>query len=162
MPSRDLQDVADFEFKKTPFSASFWVLSIEGRLVHDCPLLDVPGVGLEIWSLDIMHGWHLGPMQQLVSLSLNYCLATSLWAPPTPLDAEEKRRLGLLAIKAELHQWYKLQRLDPEWKAKGSEATRLDIFILYSLKGCLLLRGLGPHLVDDWAKFEPFVECKSC
>ena len=125
IPTRDLQDVAGFEFKETPFSASFWVLSLEGRLVHDCPLMDAPGIGLEMWSLDIMHGWHLGPLQQLVSMSLNYCLETSLWAPPTLLDAEERRRLGLLAIKAELHQWYKLQRLDPEWRAKGSEASRL-------------------------------------
>ena len=123
MPTRDLQDVADFEFKQTPFRAAWWVLSTEGRLVHDCPLMDVPGIGLEMWSLDIMHGWHLGPLQQLVSLSLNYCLETGLWAPPTRLDAEEKRRLGLLAIKAELHQWYKEQWQDAEWRSKGSEAS---------------------------------------
>ena len=130
MPTRDLQDVASFEFTKTPFDVSWWVLSTEGRLVHDCPLMSVGGIGLETWSLDIMHSWHLGPLQQLVSLSLNYCLETSLWAPPTRLDAEERRRLGLLAIKAELHQWYKEMRKDPEWKAKGSEASRLECFSL--------------------------------
>ena len=88
MPTRDLQDVASFEFTKTPFDVSWWVLSTEGRLVHDCPLMSVGGIGLETWSLDIMHSWHLGPLQQLVSLSLNYCLDTSLWAPPTKRDAD--------------------------------------------------------------------------
>ena len=46
-----------------------------------------------------------------------------------------------MAIKAELFQWYKEQRKDPEWLAKGTEDARLiwqqvvaSSFQLFSIK----------------------------
>ena len=102
----------------------FMVDSEDARLVHDCPLLELSGVGLETLSLDIMHSWHLGPLQLLTSMALNYAIDSNLWAPPTEgLDAADKRKLSLLAIKAEQFQWYKEKRKDPDWRGKGSEAT---------------------------------------
>ena len=92
--------------------------------MHDCPLLQLSGVGLEMWSLDIMHSWHLGPLQLLVSLAFNFCLDSGLWAPTsTGLDAAEKRKLSLFAIKAELFQFYRDQKKDPSWVGKSSEVS---------------------------------------
>ncbi len=124
IPTKDLPDVAAFERMALPFSCSWWIAPEDARLVHDCPLLELPGVGLETLSLDIMHSWHLGPLQLLTSMALNYAIDSNLWAPPTEgLDAADKRKLSLLAIKAELFQWYKEKRNDPDWRGKGSEAT---------------------------------------
>ena len=101
------------------FTTSWWVGADDARLVHDCPLLQLSGVGLEMWSLDIMHSWHLGPLQLLVSLAFNFCLDSGLWAPTsTGLDAAEKRKLSLFAIKAELFQFYRDQKKDPSWVGK--------------------------------------------
>ena len=124
MPSTTLPDVAMFEFMEVPFTASWWTATPDDRLLHDCPLFQVPGVTLEAWSLDLMHAWHLGPVQTLVSMGFNFCLDTGLWSPKTDIDASEKRRLGLLALKAELFQWYRDQRKDPEWRKRGTEVPR--------------------------------------
>lgn len=123
VPSPEMLDVELFEFMAIPFQCSWWVGPLEARVTHDCPLMDLKGVGLEMWSLDLMHGWHLGPLQLLVSLILNFCLDSGLWAPQNGLDAADSRKISLLAIKAELFQFYKLKRADPDWVAKGSEET---------------------------------------
>lgn len=123
MPSPELPDVASFEFMTVPFQCSWWVAPLDARLTHDCPLLELKGVGLEMWSLDLMHGWHLRPLQLLVSLILNFCLDSGLWAPQTGLDLTDTRKVSLLAIKAELFQFYKIKRADPDWVGKGSEET---------------------------------------
>lgn len=123
MPSVELPDVGLLEHRPLPLKTSWWVAPLDARVVHDCPLLMLSGVGLESWSLDIMHTWHLGPIQLLVSMSFNYCLDSGLWCPATHIDSEEKRKLGLLALKAELYQWYREMRKDPDWLGKGSEET---------------------------------------
>lgn len=122
MPTSSMPDVGKFEHLPVPFLSQWWVASLDARVVHDCPLTSLSGVGLETWSLDLMHGWHLGPMQLLVSLSLNFCLGSGLWAPDTSMDAGDRKRISLLAIKAELFHWYKSQRQNSDWHTKGSEA----------------------------------------
>ena len=125
MPSSTLRDVSMFEFTEVPFVTLWWIASPDhAKLLHDCPLFEVPGISLEAWSLDLMHAWHLGPVQTLVSMGINFCLDTGLWSPKTDIDALEKRKLGMLALRAELFQWYRDQRQDPEWKQKGTEAPR--------------------------------------
>ena len=131
MPSIAVPDVEMFEFTTPPFPTSWWVGHPDARVLHDCPLTMLQGVGLHMWSLDLMHGWHLGPMQMLISLAINFCLDTGLWAPKTDLDAEDRKRIGLLAIKAELVTFYKLKSRDPDWAGKSSEVTAicLDLFL---------------------------------
>lgn len=128
MPTPTLPDVAGFEFKEIPFETSWWVGPEDGRLLHDCPLLNLSGVGLETFSLDIMHSWHLGPLQLLVSKALNYCLDTGLWGPRAGGggDAQDRRKLSLLAIKSELFAFYRDQRQDKDWLGKGSEEPKLN------------------------------------
>ncbi|CAL1136592.1 unnamed protein product [Cladocopium goreaui] len=132
MPTPTMPDVASFEFLTVPFKASFWVSPLDFRLTHDCPLMELKGVGLEMWSLDLMHGWHLGPLQLLVSLSLNFCIDSGLWAPDTGLDAADSRKISLLAIKAELFNFYKIKRSDPDWVGKSSEVWNLTLGMLGS------------------------------
>lgn len=126
MPTPWMPDVAQFEFTQVPFTSHWWVGPADARLVHDCPLLDLTGVGLETFSLDIMHSWHLGPVQLLVSLTLNFCIDSGLWAPSTiGQDAQDRRRVSLQGIKAELYQFYRDQRQDADWRGKGSEVAHL-------------------------------------
>ncbi|CAK9016517.1 unnamed protein product [Durusdinium trenchii] len=134
MPTPTLPDVAGFEFKEIPFETSWWVGPEDGRLLHDCPLLNLSGVGLETFSLDIMHSWHLGPLQLLVSKALNYCLDTGLWGPRAGGggDAQDRRKLSLLAIKSELFAFYRDQRQDKDWLGKGSEVWNLTLTMLGS------------------------------
>lgn len=131
LPSRSLPDVGDFETTPTPFEAVFWTASLDARLTHDCPLLAISGVGLESFSLDIMHTWHLGPLQLLVSLCINFFLGTGLWGNSTRVGAADKKKLALLAIKSELFQWYKEKRKDPDWRAKGTEDSWLYVGQLF-------------------------------
>ena len=79
-----------------------------------------------------MHGWHLGPVQSLVSLALNFCLDSGLWSPSTDINANERRKLGLLALKAELFQFYKEKRKDPAWTSKGTEVWNLTMTMIGS------------------------------
>ena len=124
MPTPEMPDVGTFETMDVPFSTSWWVGPEDGRLLHDCPLLEVAGVGLEMFSLDILHSWHLGPLQLLVSLSLNFCLDSGIWGPRTGgLDAGDKRKISLMGLKAELYQFYRSMRQDKNWREKGSEVA---------------------------------------
>ena len=132
MPSTSLQDVANFEHTAVPFETSWWLASPDERLLHDCPLVMVPGIGLHAWSLDLMHGWRLGPVQTFVSLALNFCLDSGLWSPSTNIDANERRKLGLLALKVELFQWYREKRKDPAWTKKGTEVWNLTLTMIGS------------------------------
>ncbi|CAE6971965.1 unnamed protein product [Symbiodinium sp. CCMP2592] len=123
-PCPGLPDVGQFEFTPLPFDCTFWVGPEDGRLTHGCPLFDIPGLTWESWAIDIMHSWHLGPLQQLVSLTLHFCIGSGLFAPKTiHLNASDRQQMSLLVIKSELFLFYQqLRELDPEWKRKGTEA----------------------------------------
>lgn len=123
LPSPAMSDVGNFEHTTPPFPTEWWVGDPHERLVHDCPLMNLSGVGLETWSLDLMHSWHLGPLQQLVSIAIHFCLDTGLWSPKTDIEAGDRKQIGLLAIKAELLCFYKSMRQDPDWLGKGSEES---------------------------------------
>ena len=92
-----------------------------------CPLFRLPGVSLDTWAIDVMHTWHLGPIQQLVSLSLHFCLESGLWAPMSSgIDAADKKEISLMGIKTELFAFYKeLREGDSEWRRKGTEVSWL-------------------------------------
>ena len=75
-----------------------------------------------------MHAWHLGPMQQFISLAIHSCHNSGVFSPQNRnMPAEDIREVALLNIKSELFQFYKLLRdTDPEWRKKGSEALGLQ------------------------------------
>ena len=78
-PSRSLPDVAQFEFQAVPFEATFWVAPRTARLTHSCPLYLLEGVSHNSWSIDLMHAWHSGPLQQLVSLAIHTCISSGVF-----------------------------------------------------------------------------------
>ena len=120
-----LPDVGKLEAAEPPLDILFWTADTDARLVHTNPLFRLEGVSLSTWSIDVMHAWHLGPMQQHISLTVHACIDSGVFAPRTVhMDAAGVREVSLLAIKAELFQFYKeLRSSDPEWKNKGSEAA---------------------------------------
>ena len=127
-PSRNVPDVSELENTALPVDVTFWTGPEDGRLTHMCPLFLLEGLTLDTWSIDIMHAWHLGPMQQFISLAIHSCLNSGVFSPQNRnMPAEDIREVGLLNIKSELFQFYKLLRdTDPEWRKKGSEALGLQ------------------------------------
>ena len=123
-PSATLPDVAMFESMACPFTCTFYVGGRDGRVLHESPFLKIPGVGLGTWCIDLLHSWHFGPMSTYITHTLRLMLGSSVWKPSIPdLDADERNKLALMALKAELWTHYKMRRAnDPTWSKKGSEA----------------------------------------
>lgn len=124
-PSRSLPDVSQLENQQIPVRVVFWTAARNARLTHMCPLFSLEGLTQDTWSIDIMHTWHLGPMQQFISLAIHSFIASGVFSPRAAnMEAADVRELALLAIKAELFQFYRqLRRDDPAWKEKGSEVS---------------------------------------
>ena len=126
-PSTLLQDVGSFEQKQCPFRCIFYVAGEHGRVLHMSPLLQIPGVSLNTWGIDILHTWHYGPMSTYLTFTLRALLNTEIYKPGNSavLDKEENDKLCLMALKAELWMFYKHRRAtDKEWSKKGSEVGR--------------------------------------
>ena len=123
-PSATLVDVSLFETQQTPFDCVFYIAGPNGRVLHQSPLLQIPGVHLSTWCIDLLHTWHYGPMSTYITHTLRLLLSSPIWKPDIPdLDLEESNKLALMALKAELWTHYKRRRQeDPVWRVKGSEA----------------------------------------
>ena len=123
-PTAALPDVGMFEHTPLPFEATFWVGPEGARLTHSCVLFKIPGVSLDTWAIDIMHTWHLGPIQQLVSLALHFCINSGIFAPRTQnLDASDMQEMSLLTIKSELFLFYKEIRESDGMATQGNRGT---------------------------------------
>ena len=136
-PSQSLPDIGQFEYQQCPFQCTFYVGGVNGRVLHKSPFLEIPGVTLDTWCIDILHSWHYGPMSTFLTFTIRALLDTDIYQPAIAnfLDKEESDKLCLLALKADLWCYYKQRRVeDPLWSKKGSEAG----FIL----GC---RATGPN-----------------
>ena len=123
-PSAALQDVGKFEVTSCPFRCTFYIAGKHGRALHISPFMQIPGMSLETWGIDILHTWHFGPMSSFICYVLKHLLQSPIWKPTIPgLDKEESDKLSLLALKAEMWTYYKLRRQqDARWREKGSEA----------------------------------------
>ncbi|CAE7376332.1 unnamed protein product, partial [Symbiodinium microadriaticum] len=124
-PSPGLEDVCDFAKKQCPFKCVFFIGGKDARILHVSPFLQIPGVSVETWCVDILHTWHYGPMSTFIAYSLRLLLTTMIYRPAIPdLEKVEADRLALLCLRAELWTYYKRLResdSDGSWKAKGSE-----------------------------------------
>ena len=128
-PSSSLPDVGDFAKQRCPFSCVFYTGGKDGRVLHVSPFLQIPGVSVDTWCVDILHTWHYGPMSTYIAYGLRLLLTTFIYRPAIPdLDKEEADRLALLCLRAELWSYYKrLQQFDEDgsWKRKGSEVRQI-------------------------------------
>ena len=124
-PSAALPDVGSFEKQQCPFRCMFFIAGEHARVLHISPLLQIPGVSLGSWAIDLLHSWHYGPLSTYLTFVLRALLSTDIYKPGISviLDKEESDKLCLMALKAELWVHYKYRRsVDPEWSKKGSEA----------------------------------------
>ena len=132
-PSEEMPDVGMFETMTVPFLALFWIWGKDARILHTNPLLLIPGFTLDKWAIDLLHTWHLGPIQAFVALVLFMLLASGLWTPTSRyLDQKDKDQLSLLNIKSELYGWYKTMGKDPKWKKSGTEIWNLTLGMIGS------------------------------
>ena len=121
-PHAAFPDVDDFHTRPCPFVCMFYTGGKDGRVLHVSPLLQIPGVSLDSWCVDILHTWHYGPMSTYITQALQQLLETSIWKPAVQgLEKEDEQKLALFAMRAELWAYYKRKRNDPEWKKRGSE-----------------------------------------
>ena len=130
-PSAELPDVSLFETKPTPFRCLFYIAGPHARVLHKSPLLEIPGLSLDSWCIDILHTWHYGPMSTYLAYTMRQLLASPIFQPGIAafLDKEECEKMCLMALKAELWMHCKRRReTDPEWSKKGSEVGVLRSF----------------------------------
>ena len=128
-PSSTLQDVGLFETQAVPFTCTWYIAGPNGRVLHISPLLQIPGVTLDSWCIDLLHTWHYGPMSTFLIFAIRALLHTDLYRSgnATWLDQEENEKLALLALRSELWMFYKERRAeDPNWSKRGSEAGLLQ------------------------------------
>ena len=126
IPTKTLPNVANFEFLEPPFEACFWRMDRNGRVVHDCPILEQPattGLSYDDWAADLLHSWALGPCSGLVRKTLMFVVKSEIFSPTSAyLDSEDRDRLAMLHVKTLVSKYYKEQKdTDPNWKRTGTE-----------------------------------------
>ena len=136
-PTASMLDVGDFETKVPPFNALFWRGSTDDRVSHESPLYLIKGFFLNNHGVDILHAWHLGPLLYYLPLVFNLFIKSLVMLSSNlpHISLADTRRLALLRIKSKLWTFYKLKRLDPDWKRKGSEVWNLTEAMMGKKKG---------------------------
>ena len=124
VPNKDVLDVGSFQILDPPFTALFWRITGRSRVVYPSPVLAIEGAGTHLYGIDILHTWHLGPLQNYIGCALWCLIKTSVWQPKVPwLRAEHGYRLALMRIKAEMWSYYAERgKTDPDWARTGSKA----------------------------------------
>jgi hypothetical protein len=69
-PCVGLRNIAELELKPTPFTCLFWRGTSSDRITHASPLMNIEGVSLEIYGVDMLHTWALGCVQVYVGFVL--------------------------------------------------------------------------------------------
>lgn len=123
-----MPDVARFEFMEPPFETVFWRMGKDGRVTHDCPILEHPdttGLSYDDWVADLLHSWVMGPLSGLVGKTLMFFVKSGIVTPTSiHLANEDRDRLAMLHVKTLASAYYKeLKEADPSWKITGTEVV---------------------------------------
>ncbi|CAE8617843.1 unnamed protein product, partial [Polarella glacialis] len=161
-PSTWLQDIAKFETMTVPFKVLFWRCSKRDRVTHPSPVLEIEGVTVDTWGIDLLHSWVLGPLGNYIAKSILLLISSKPYCRKSLyLDAEACQRVSLLALKGDLMNHYAARRAsDSNWKAKGSQVWNLTIKMLGSADNPRLsakaaeTHGLLKFVVETLAKHE--------
>ncbi len=102
-------------------------------MLHESPILTIPGVSMLQFFIDLLHTWHLGPLQAYIAMALWLVLDLQPWGmAPHFLDAEDAHRIGLMHLKGKLRSHYTRRRAtDEDWNKKGSEVVDI-IKVIYT------------------------------
>jgi hypothetical protein len=134
-PSRTLRDIADFETQATPFMCLFWRVANRktARVLHHSPLMNIPGVCMESYAIDILHTWHLGGIPKYNGTVLWNILRSDAYADQyqNRLYEEDRMHLKLLRLRSDLWLHYKeMQQTDPSWHKKASQVWNITLKML--------------------------------
>ena len=140
-PTRNLVDIACLEESALPIDLEFWRCNPkEDRILTKSPLLSIEGSSVELFGVDKMHTWELGPLQSYIGFTFWYFLKSGIFKSNLSwLRAEQEHRVGLNHIKGEMINYYIDRRQDdPHWRKAGTEAhnlTRLFFLLRFLCKG---------------------------
>jgi len=129
LPTKDVLDVSDFEKLVVPFIVTFWRMTKNDRVFHNCPLLTmgIPGLTYDKWGVDGLHSWALGGLGASIAHGLRFCIRSPVFRPLSAhLDNDDMDRLAMNHIKSLLMVHYKKKKEDPEWKKSGTEVSILQ------------------------------------
>ena len=129
-PSTQVIDIASFERITPPFQCHFWRGNKNDRVMHETPLLAIPGVGLRTYCIDLLHSWHLGPLSDCIAHCIWYFLECGFYSGDLPwLGIEQKKQLGLIYMRNRLmlHYRERANAGDEEFKTKGSRIWSLTL-----------------------------------
>ena len=107
-PNESLPDISAFESTIVPFTCVFWRMSAADRVLHESPVLSVVGVTPQSYHVDLLHAWHLGPLQEYLGSCAWLFLETELYTNDIHhLDTEQLRKVRLLQLKSKIFRYYK-------------------------------------------------------
>jgi hypothetical protein len=95
--------------------------------------MDIPGVGMETYAVDILHTWHLGGIPRYVGRALWALLRSDALAIglPTNISTDDLMHLKVLRMRSDLWIHYKaMKSADPTWKKKASQVWSLTLKML--------------------------------
>jgi hypothetical protein len=133
--------------------------------------MDIPGVGMESYAIDILHTWHLGGIPRYVAYTLWFVLRSNAYSVNLPiwLSAEEKLHLVLLRLRSDLWLHYKrMQQNDPTWSKHASQVWNLTLKMLGAESNPMLRakasesRHLLEFAVSLLQKFEAVLPAAAC
>ena len=125
-----------FDSMVPPFHATFWRMQPEARLRHHSPLMDIEGVGMGSFAIDILHTWHLGPLLKYIPKVFWTLIRADVWGDAPPwLYTEDKLHLNLVHLRTELWVYYKQKaKDDPEWSTRASQVLLLQLSTFLNIK----------------------------
>ena len=101
-PTPQLADVASFAEIPLPMDIEFWRCNpVDDRILGKSPLMLIEGASTDLYGVDKMHAWELGPLQSFIGFILWYFLKSGIFKSNLSwLRAEQEHRVGLNHIKA--------------------------------------------------------------
>jgi hypothetical protein len=123
IPSSSCPDTESFGSLRCPVRVSFLRCGKESRIVNLSPLFDIPGFSISRYAIDLMHGWHLGPLQSLVGEIFWLMIRTNVWTHTTRWLSQPLRdKISIVSLKSELWAYYRDRRQrDPTFARSGTE-----------------------------------------
>jgi hypothetical protein len=95
--------------------------------------MDIPGVGVQSYAIDLLHTWHLGGIPRYCGKALWAILRSGAYADNLPdhLHAEDIMHLKILRLRSDLWVHYKeMQAMDPTWRKRASQVWSLTVKML--------------------------------
>ena len=115
-PSSTMPDIGAFEDTSTGLEVTFWRPNAESIAHHRNPIFDeVLGITQDRLVVDILHSFHLGPLQSFCTHAMWELFLCDAWAVGEGRTLDEVVQLSCQAIMRELAKWYSERRRTHPW-----------------------------------------------